>query len=131
MYELINDKTLAEYEAFLQQHPKGHFAQSSLWAKQKPMWAWNAVAVRGEDGKIKGSLALMSRKVPGIRLPRPGLRSTRPGDLCRAARGREGPRQAAEGLRHQDRPRRPLLRHGVRGNDALVRLPMQGGRQEF
>ena len=30
MYELINDKTLAEYEAFLQQHPKGHFAQSSL-----------------------------------------------------------------------------------------------------
>ena len=66
MYELINDKTLAEYEAFLQQHPKGHFAQSSLWAKQKPMWAWNAVAVRGEDGKIKGSLALMSRKVPGI-----------------------------------------------------------------
>ena len=39
MYELINDKTLAEYEAFLQQHPKGHFAQSSLWAKQKPMCA--------------------------------------------------------------------------------------------
>ena len=66
MYELINDKTLAEYEAFLQQHPKGHFAQSSLWAKQKPLWAWNAVAVRDEDGKIKGSLALMSRKVPGI-----------------------------------------------------------------
>ena len=66
MNELINDKTLAEYEAFLQQHPKGHFAQSSLWAKQKPMWAWNAVAVRGEDGKIKGALALMSRKVPGI-----------------------------------------------------------------
>ena len=66
MYELINDKTLAEYEAFLQQHPKGHFAQSSLWAKQKPMWQWDAIAVRGESGKIKGSLALMSRKVPGI-----------------------------------------------------------------
>ena len=31
MYELINDKTLAEYEAFLQQHPKGHFAQSTQW----------------------------------------------------------------------------------------------------
>ena len=39
MYELITDKTLAEYEAFLQSHPKGHFAQSSLWAKQKPMCA--------------------------------------------------------------------------------------------
>ena len=67
MYELINDKTLAEYEAFLQQHPKGHFAQSSLWAKQKPMWAWNAVAVRGEDGKIKGSLA--RRPSPNSRRP--------------------------------------------------------------
>ena len=66
MYELITDKTLAEYEAFLQSHPKGHFAQSSLWAKQKPMWTWDAVAVRGEDGKIKGSLALMTRRVPGI-----------------------------------------------------------------
>ena len=30
------------------------------------MWTWDAVAVRGEDGKIKGSLALMTRKVPGI-----------------------------------------------------------------
>ena len=66
MYELITDKTLAEYEAFVQSHPKGNFAQSSLWAKQKPMWTWDAVAVRGEDGKIKGSLALMTRKVPGI-----------------------------------------------------------------
>ena len=33
MYELITDKTLAEYEAFLAGHPKGHFAQSSLWGK--------------------------------------------------------------------------------------------------
>ena len=66
MYELITDQTLAEYEAFVQSHPKGNFAQSSLWAKQKPMWTWDAVAVRGEDGKIKGSLALMTRKVPGI-----------------------------------------------------------------
>ena len=35
MYELINEKTLAEYEAFIAGHPKGHFAQSSLWGKQK------------------------------------------------------------------------------------------------
>ena len=47
MYELITDQTLAEYEAFVQSHPKGNFAQSSLWAKQKPMWTWDAVAVRG------------------------------------------------------------------------------------
>ena len=66
MYELINEKTLAEYEEFVQSHPKGNFAQSWLWSKQKPMWSWDAVAVRGTDGKIKGSCAFMSRKLPGI-----------------------------------------------------------------
>ena len=56
MYELITDKTIDEYEAFVQSHPKGNFAQSYLWSKQKPMWDWDAVAVRGEDGKIKGTM---------------------------------------------------------------------------
>ena len=64
MYELITQETLQEYEAFVQSHPKGNFAQSWLWSKQKPMWKWDAVAVRGEDGKIKGTIALMTRKMP-------------------------------------------------------------------
>ena len=50
MYEFITEKTLPEYEAFVQSHPKGNFAQSYLWGKQKPMWQWDAIAVRGEDG---------------------------------------------------------------------------------
>ena len=66
MYEFITEKTIPEYEAFVQSHPKGNFAQSYLWGKQKPMWKWDAVAVRGADGKLKGTLALMTRKVPGI-----------------------------------------------------------------
>ena len=66
MYEFITEKTLEEYEQFVQSHPKGNFAQSYLWGKQKSMWDWDAVAVRGEDGRIKGSLALMTRKMPGI-----------------------------------------------------------------
>ena len=66
MYEFITEKTLPEYEAFVQSHPKGNFAQSYLWGKQKPMWKWAAVAVRGADGKLKGTLGLMPRKVPGI-----------------------------------------------------------------
>ena len=66
MYEFITEKTLPEYEAFVQSHPKGNFAQSYLWGKQKPMWQWDAIAVRGEDGAICGSLAVMTRKVPGI-----------------------------------------------------------------
>ena len=66
MYEFITEKTLPEYEAIVQSHPKGNFAQSYLWGKQKPMWQWDAIAVRGEDGAIRGSLAVMTRKVPGI-----------------------------------------------------------------
>ena len=53
MTEIINETTLAEYEAFVQGHPKGNFAQSSMWAKQKPAWVWRAIACRGEDGRIK------------------------------------------------------------------------------
>ena len=66
MYELITQDTLQEYEAFVQSHPKGNFAQSYLWGKQKPAWIWKAIAVRGEDGKIKGSMAVMIRKMPMV-----------------------------------------------------------------
>ena len=67
MTELVNQTNLAEYEAFVQSHPKGHFAQSSLWAKQKPAWTWQAILCRGEDGKIKGSVAFLIRKMPIVR----------------------------------------------------------------
>ena len=66
MYELITQDTLQEYEAFVQSHPKGNFAQSYLWGKQKPAWIWKAIAVRGEDGRIKGSMAVMIRKMPMV-----------------------------------------------------------------
>ena len=64
MYELITQETLQEYEAFVQGHPKGNFAQSYLWGKQKPAWSWKAIAVRGEDGKIRGTMAVMIRTMP-------------------------------------------------------------------
>ena len=66
MRSFVKENELEEYEQFLMQHPKGNFAQSSLWAKQKPDWNWDAIIVRGDDGKIKGSLAVMTRKVPGF-----------------------------------------------------------------
>ena len=64
MYELITEKTLPEYEAFIQSHPQGDFAQSSLWGKQKTAWTFRAVAVRGEDGAIRGALGVLIRKAP-------------------------------------------------------------------
>ena len=67
MTEIITEKTLAEYEAFVQGHPKGNFAQSSYWAKQKSAWLWRAIACRGEDGKIKGTLSVLIRPMPGFK----------------------------------------------------------------
>ena len=64
MYELITEKTLPEYEQFIQSHRQGHFAQSSLWGKQKTAWQFRAVAVRGENGAIKGALGVLIRKAP-------------------------------------------------------------------
>ncbi len=64
MFELITDQTLAEYESFIQSHPEGNFAQSQLWGKQKPMWKWKALAVRGDDGAIKGAMSVLIRKLP-------------------------------------------------------------------
>lgn len=67
MTELVNQANLAEYEAFVQSHPKGHFAQSVLWAKQKPAWTWQAILCRSADGKVKGSIAFLIRKMPIVR----------------------------------------------------------------
>lgn len=67
MTELVNQTNLAEYEAFVQSHPKGHFCQSALWAKQKPAWSWQAILCRDESGKIRGSIAFLIRKMPIVR----------------------------------------------------------------
>ena len=67
MTEYVNETNLDEYEAFVQGHPKGHFAQSVLWAKQKPAWDWKAIVCRDETGKIKGSIAFLIRKMPVVR----------------------------------------------------------------
>lgn len=67
MSEIITKDQIPEYEAFVQSHPKGHFAQSVLWAKQKPMWQWEAIVSRRDDGTIKGSMAVLIRKIiPGL-----------------------------------------------------------------
>ena len=80
MTELIQESTLAEYEAFVQSHPKGHFAQSSLWAKQKPAWKWRAIVSRGgrpDPGqhRLPDPHHALYPQNDALRLPRPRLRS--------------------------------------------------------
>lgn len=64
MYEMITQQTRAEYEAFIQSHPQGHFAQSHLWGQQKTAWDFQAIAVRDDSGAIRGALGVLIRKAP-------------------------------------------------------------------
>ena len=54
MIEIVSEKNLAQYEQFIASHPKGHFMQSIMWARQKPEWRWQAIMVRRDDGEIAG-----------------------------------------------------------------------------
>ena len=65
-FEIIDDKTTAEFEAFIQSHPKGHFAQSRMWGNLKDSWKWCAVATRDPSGAITGGVSALVRKLPGL-----------------------------------------------------------------
>ena len=66
MYELITKETQAEYEAFIQAHPQGHFCQSHMWGAQKTAWDFQALAVRDEAGAIRGAMGILIRKAPAL-----------------------------------------------------------------
>ena len=80
MSERVTEATLQEFEDFLQRHPKGNFAQSYLWGKQKPMWKWEAVVSRNAEGAniYKNPLRSNARRssVPIMRLAMPFERSS-------------------------------------------------------
>lgn len=62
--DLNNKEQVSEYEAFIQSSPKGNFAQSTLWAKVKTEWKFEAVIVRNAEGKIEGTMGVLIRPVP-------------------------------------------------------------------
>ncbi len=58
------EKNLKEYEEFVASCPKGHFAQTPMWAKLKDNWKNEIVVSYGDDGKINGAMSVLIRKVP-------------------------------------------------------------------
>jgi peptidoglycan pentaglycine glycine transferase (the first glycine) len=64
LIESVQDKNLAEYEAFVAASPEGHFMQSRTWGQVKNNWRWEGLISRGEDGKIRGTMGILIRKVP-------------------------------------------------------------------
>ena len=63
MYELIIQETLAEYEAFVQSIPRGT-SPRAISGQAEAHVGLEGHRGPGDDGKIKGSLAVMIRKMP-------------------------------------------------------------------
>ena len=64
MYEIIEPGSPQEFEAFIEQHPKGHFLQTRAWGRQKPFWQWRGILVRDSEGSIRGAMSVRIRKSP-------------------------------------------------------------------
>ena len=62
--DLNNAAQVAEYEAFVQSCPKCNFSQSTMWARVKTDWNFEAVIVRDENGNIEGTMGVLVRQVP-------------------------------------------------------------------
>lgn len=62
--EIVDIKNAAEFDAFVASHPKGHMMQSSAWGKVKKEWEWKGFISRDSNGIIKGTCAVLFRKMP-------------------------------------------------------------------
>ncbi len=62
--EIITMNSAAEFDSFVRQNPKGHMMQTSDWGKVKLEWDWTGFICRDEDGNIKGTCAVITRKIP-------------------------------------------------------------------
>ncbi len=59
-----NDVDLELVERFCENHPMGHFMQSTRWAGVKSNWENEIVVAEGSDGCITGMLSVLIRKLP-------------------------------------------------------------------
>lgn len=62
--KLLTPDRYDEYTEFLKSHKYAHFLQSTEWARVKYMWKNEIVIAEDENGKIKGAMSLLIRKIP-------------------------------------------------------------------
>lgn len=55
-----------EYQKFLTNHYRCHYAQSLEWANVKNEWTNEIITVKDDNGKIKAAMSILIRKVPHI-----------------------------------------------------------------
>ncbi len=64
--ELLKPADAAQYEAFVKDHPNGSFMQSVQWGDVKSNWARELVVSRSPEGKLRGAMMVLIRRIPVI-----------------------------------------------------------------
>ncbi len=64
--DLNNPKVREEYTDFVEHHRAGGFMQSLEWCNVKTGWGREAVCTRDENGKMIGSMLILTKKLPVI-----------------------------------------------------------------
>jgi len=62
--KITTKEDMEQYQKFIQSHPKGHFMQSKEWTEVKSNWKNEMIAVKDEQGNIKGAMSILIRKIP-------------------------------------------------------------------
>ncbi len=65
MFEILKENQYSEYEDFALRHPNGTFMQSIHWAEVKRNWGSAVLVSRGEDGRIRGGMAILTQELEG------------------------------------------------------------------
>lgn len=63
MIEYVDINHAAEADEFVKNHPKCHFEQISDWGRVKQYDDWTSIICRGEDGKIRGVMAILHSRI--------------------------------------------------------------------
>ena len=63
MIEQVTLSNAAALDEFVLAHPNGHFMQTSLWGRVKTDRPWHGLILRGADGQIRGTVALLEHKM--------------------------------------------------------------------
>lgn len=64
--EIVSINNAGELDEFVARHRNGHFLQTSLWGKVKDDWGWFGIIARGDKGEIKGTMAVLVRKISNL-----------------------------------------------------------------
>ena len=63
MIEFVDIDHAQELDGFVTAHEWSHFMQTSLWGRVKSDWGWHGILCRGEDGKIRGTMAILQHNI--------------------------------------------------------------------